>query len=313
MGEVYRAHDTKLGRDVALKLLPPRFAADADRVSLLERETQLLASLNHPHVGAIYGFEDAGNVPALVLELVNGDTLDERVRRRPLPLSEALAIAQQIADALDAAHRTGIIHRDLKPSNIKITPDGVVKVLDFGLAKAFSAPGPARDLSTMTASGTIGGSPNRCGRAGPEFFRAAPPDSTPKALAGLWVACRRHHKTRWRDRWPQLIPCPSRITELARIGTRLETRSVRNSTGTSVRIKHLFSRELERILRIASRPVRSGPRSTIPILPQARWSESADAYFYGNVWLHACSWTNHNNQRARTPGRAEDGPTCLPF
>ena len=157
MGEVYRAHDTKLGRDVALKLLPPRFAADADRVSRLEREAQVLASLNHPHIGAIYGFEDAGNVPALVLELVDGDTLDERVRRRPLPLSEALAIAQQIADALDAAHRTGIIHRDLKPSNIKITPDGVVKVLDFGLAKAFSAPGPAPDLSTITASGTIGG------------------------------------------------------------------------------------------------------------------------------------------------------------
>lgn len=157
MGEVYRAHDTKLGRDIALKLLPPQFAADADRVSRLEREAQLLASLNDTHIGAIYGFDDADNVPALVLELVEGDGLDERVRRHPLPLSEALAIAQQIADALDAAHRTGIIHRDLKPSNIKITPDGVVKVLDFGLAKAFSAPGPALDLSTMTASGTIGG------------------------------------------------------------------------------------------------------------------------------------------------------------
>ena len=157
MGEVYRAHDTKLGRDVALKLLPPRFAADADRVSRLEREAQLLASLNHPHIGAIYGFEDAGNMPALVLELVDGDTLDERVRRRPLPLSDAFTIAQQIADALDVAHRTGIIHRDLKPSNIKITPDGVVKVLDFGLAKAFAAPEPAPDLSTMTVSGTIRG------------------------------------------------------------------------------------------------------------------------------------------------------------
>jgi eukaryotic-like serine/threonine-protein kinase len=157
MGEVYRAHDTKLGRDVALKLLPPQFAADADRVSRLEREAQLLASLNHPHIGAIYGFEDAGNVPALVLELVDGETLDERVRRCSLPLSDALTIAQQIAEALDAAHRTGIIHRDLKPSNIKITPDGVVKVLDFGLAKALSAPAPAPDLSTKTASGTIGG------------------------------------------------------------------------------------------------------------------------------------------------------------
>jgi serine/threonine protein kinase len=157
MGEVYRAHDTKLGRDVALKLLPTRFAADADRVSRLEREAQMLASLNHPHIGAIYGFEDTGNMPALVLELVEGDTLDERVRKRPMPLSEALAIAQQVADALDDAHRNGIIHRDLKPSNVKITPDGVVKVLDFGLAKAFSAPGSASELSTMTAGGAIGG------------------------------------------------------------------------------------------------------------------------------------------------------------
>ena len=157
MGEVYRARDTKLGRDVALKILPPAFTSDADRVARFEREARLLASLNHPHIGAIYGFEDAGNVPALVLELVEGDTLDVRVLRGPLPFSEALAIAQQIADALDAAHGSGIIHRDLKPSNIKITPDGVVKVLDFGLAKALAAEGSAPDLSkspTMTAVGT---------------------------------------------------------------------------------------------------------------------------------------------------------------
>ena len=149
MGEVYRARDTKLGRDVALKILPPSFTADADRVARFEREARLLASLNHPHIGAIYGFEDTGSVPALVLELVEGDTLDDRVRRGPLPLSEALAVAQQIADALDAAHGAGIIHRDLKPSNIKITPDGVVKVLDFGLAKALAAEGSGPDLSTV--------------------------------------------------------------------------------------------------------------------------------------------------------------------
>src|SRR5712664_3806535 len=160
MGEVYRARDTKLGREVALKLLPPLFAADADRVARFKREAQLLASLNHPHIGAIYGFEDADNVPALVLELVEGDTLYDRVRRGPLPLPEALAVAQQIADALDAAHRAGIIHRDLKPSNIKITPDGVVKVLDFGLAKALAAEGSSSDLSkspTITAGATIMG------------------------------------------------------------------------------------------------------------------------------------------------------------
>ena len=160
MGEVYRARDTKLGREVALKLLPPLFTADADRVERFKREARLLASLNHPHIGAIYGFEDAGNVPALVLELVEGDTLYDHVRRGPLPLSEALAVAQQIADALDAAHRAAIIHRDLKPSNIKITPDGMVKVLDFGLAKAFAAEESGQDLSksaTMTASATIVG------------------------------------------------------------------------------------------------------------------------------------------------------------
>jgi eukaryotic-like serine/threonine-protein kinase len=160
MGEVYRACDTKLGRDVALKLLPPLITADADRVARFEREARLLASLNHPHIGAIYGFEDGGNVPALVLELVDGDTLDVRVRRGPLPLSEALAVAQQVTGALDAAHRAGIIHRDLKPSNIKITPAGVVKVLDFGLAKALAAESSAPDLSkspTITANATIAG------------------------------------------------------------------------------------------------------------------------------------------------------------
>jgi serine/threonine protein kinase len=160
MGEVYRARDTRLRRDVALKLLPPRFTADVDRLARFEREARLLASLNHPHIGAIYGFEETGKVPALVLELVEGDTLDDRVRQGPLPLSEALGIALQIADALDAAHRAGIIHRDLKPSNIKITSDGVVKVLDFGLAKARAAEGCSPDLSkspTITAGGTIAG------------------------------------------------------------------------------------------------------------------------------------------------------------
>jgi len=158
MGEVYRARDPKLGRDVALKILARRFTANADRVARFEREARLLASFNHPHIGAIYGFESAGNVPFLVLELVQGDTLGDRVRRRPLPISEALPVAQQIADALEAAHRAGIIHRDLKPANIKITPDGVVKVLDFGLARALSAEASGPDLSvtaSMTADGTI--------------------------------------------------------------------------------------------------------------------------------------------------------------
>ncbi len=160
MGEVYRARDTKLNRDVALKVLSPAFAADAGRVARFGREARVLASLNHSHIGSIYGFEDAGHVPALVLELVEGDTLDERVRRGALPVQDALAVAKQIADALDSAHSSGIIHRDLKPSNIKITRDGMVKVLDFGLAKALADEGPIPDLSrssTLTMGDTIPG------------------------------------------------------------------------------------------------------------------------------------------------------------
>ena len=134
MGEVYRAHDAKLKRDVALKVLPEAFANDAQRMARFEREAQLLASLNHPNIAAIYGLEQSDNLRFLVLELVPGETLAERLRRGPLPVSEALELARQIADAVAAAHDNGVIHRDLKPANIKITPDGQIKVLDFGLA-----------------------------------------------------------------------------------------------------------------------------------------------------------------------------------
>src|SRR5205814_5946648 len=135
MGEVYRARDTKLGRDVALKILPATFASDPDRLARFHREAQVLASLNHPHIGAIYGFEDSGETHALVLEFVDGPTLADRIAQGPIPIDEALPIAMQIAEALEAAHEQGIIHRDLKPANIKLRPDGAVKVLDFGLAK----------------------------------------------------------------------------------------------------------------------------------------------------------------------------------
>src|SRR2546422_9589443 len=212
MGEVYRARDTKLARDVAIKILPHAFTADADRRARFEREARLLASLNHPHIGAIYGFEDRDGIHALVLELVEGETLAERLARsrearaedralpesgrgrpgargqrepldgereargggarramnkdralpeigrgrpsgRPIPIGEALTIARQIAEALEAAHERGIVHRDLKPANIKITPDGIVKVLDFGLAKA----GPDESARDLTRSPTLTG------------------------------------------------------------------------------------------------------------------------------------------------------------
>jgi Tol biopolymer transport system component len=135
MGEVYRATDSRLKREVAIKVLPPLLAADPDRLARLQREAEVLASLNHPQIAAIYGLEDAEGVKALVMELVEGQDLAERIARGPVPVDETLMIARQIADALEAAHERGIIHRDLKPANIKIRPDGAVKVLDFGLAK----------------------------------------------------------------------------------------------------------------------------------------------------------------------------------
>src|SRR5580765_6358485 len=153
MGEVYRARDPKLGRDVAIKILPRIFTSDPERLARFEREARLLATLNHPHIGAIYGVEDAEGIPALILELVEGQTLADRLARAPLPISESLTIARQIADALGAAHEKGIIHRDLKPANIKITPNDVVKVLDFGLAKAAIGDGSTTGLpqsSTLT-------------------------------------------------------------------------------------------------------------------------------------------------------------------
>src|SRR5204863_2553706 len=134
MGEVYRAHDSKLNRDVAIKVLIPAVASDPDRLARFSREAQVLAALNHPHIAHIHGLEEAGGVRALVMELVEGEDLAERIARGPIPLDEALPIARQIAEALEAAHEQGIIHRDLKPANIKVKPDGTVKVLDFGLA-----------------------------------------------------------------------------------------------------------------------------------------------------------------------------------
>jgi Tol biopolymer transport system component len=150
MGEVFRARDTKLGRDVALKTLPAAFAHDADRLARFKREASVLASLNHPNIAAIYGFEDLPGSPALVLELVEGPTLADRLVAGPLPIAHALAIARQIADALEAAHEQGIVHRDLKPANVKVRPDGTVKVLDFGLAKA-TDPGSGVHVDLLTS------------------------------------------------------------------------------------------------------------------------------------------------------------------
>jgi len=185
MGEVYRARDTRLGREVALKILPDTFTHDPERLARFRREAQVLASLNHPHIAQIHGLDEAGGTQFLVLELVDGESLDARIARGPIPVDEALTIARQIADALEAAHEKGIIHRDLKPANIALTASDQVKVLDFGLAKAIK-PARAGDMTNsptltspamMTGVGMILGHnvPNR-GTAAPAAHFAPSPD-----------------------------------------------------------------------------------------------------------------------------------------
>jgi eukaryotic-like serine/threonine-protein kinase len=172
MGEVYRARDTKLGRDVALKVLPEAFARDADRIARFEREAKVLASLNHPNIATIHGLEESGGSSFLVMEFVNGPTLAERLGGGALPVEEVLRICIQITDALEAAHQKGVTHRDVKPANIKVTTEGRVKVLDFGIAKAANESrsvehADAETLTGMTQAGVILGtpsymSPSRC-------------------------------------------------------------------------------------------------------------------------------------------------------
>src|SRR5512135_1050826 len=160
MGEVYRAEDTNLSRQVAIKVLPDGFAHDPERLARFEREAKLLASLNHPNIAAIHGLEEHEGKRFLVLELIEGQTLAERLKKGHIPLDEALDICRQIAEGLEAAHEKGIIHRDLKPANVEVTPEGKVKILDFGLAKAFQGEASAPDVSkspTLTEAMTHAG------------------------------------------------------------------------------------------------------------------------------------------------------------
>ena len=189
MGQVYRATDTRLKRQVAIKILAPSFALDADRLARFQREAEVLASLNHPHIAAIYGLEDAGGANALVMEFVEGEDLSARIARGPIPLDEALPIARQIAEALEAAHELGVIHRDLKPANVKVRPDGTVKVLDFGLAKAMEPPAasspsvsrsPTLTTPAMTQVGTLLGT---AAYMSPEQARGKPVDKR----ADIWA------------------------------------------------------------------------------------------------------------------------------
>ena len=162
MGEVYRASDPRLGRDVAMKLLPPAFATDAERMARFEREAKVLASLSHPNIAGIFGLEESEGTRALVMEMVEGPTVADRLSHGPLPVEEALSVAAQVAEALEYAHERGIVHRDLKPANVKLTLEGKAKVLDFGLAKALSDDpfSPTADLAkspTLTIASTKAG------------------------------------------------------------------------------------------------------------------------------------------------------------
>ena len=186
MGQVYRATDTRLGRDVALKILPDAFAADPDRLARFQREAQVLASLNHPNIAQIHGIEKSDDTQALVLELVEGPTLADRIAKGPIPLDEALPIAKQIAEALEAAHEAGVIHRDLKPANIKVREDGTVKVLDFGLAKALDTTleGDPSQSPTLTAAATqMGVIMGTAAYMSPEQARGKPVDKR----ADIWA------------------------------------------------------------------------------------------------------------------------------
>src|SRR5262245_25159184 len=183
MGEVYRATDTKLNRDVAIKILPESFASDPDRLARFTREAQVLASLNHPNIAAIYGVEER----AIVMELVDGPTLAERIAQGPIAPEEALPIARQITEALEYAHERGIVHRDLKPANVKVTPEGRVKVLDFGLAKALAADAHAADpmsSPTITMRATVAGMiMGTAGYMSPEQAKGKPVDRR----ADIWA------------------------------------------------------------------------------------------------------------------------------
>ncbi|MCP5112129.1 MAG: serine/threonine protein kinase, partial [bacterium] len=187
MGVVYRARDTKLGRDVAVKVLPEEFARDQQRMARFEREAHVLASLNHPHIASIYGLEEGDGVRGLVMELVEGPTLADRIGEGPIPIEEALPLARQMAEALEYAHDKGIVHRDLKPANVKLTEDGQVKVLDFGLAKAAEETAPAgspETSPTLTAAATRAGVIlGTAGYMSPEQARGKPADKR----ADIWA------------------------------------------------------------------------------------------------------------------------------
>jgi serine/threonine protein kinase len=201
MGEVYRASDPRLKRDVALKVLPETFANDANRMARFEREAQVLAALNHTNIASIHGLEESNGIGALVMELVEGVTLEERIAAGPIPFDEALPIAKQIAEALNYAHEHGIMHRDLKPANIKVTQDAAAKVLDFGLAKALAGDVSDTDISkspTISIAATrLGMILGTAAYMSPEQARGRTVDKRTEIVAGRLIPVGKETDRRW--------------------------------------------------------------------------------------------------------------------
>ena len=319
MGEVYRARDTKLDRDVALKVLPQAFTDDPDRLARFEREAKVLASLNHPKIGSIYGLEEAEGQKALVLELVEGPTLAERITQGPIPVDEALPIAKQIAEALEAAHEQGIIHRDLKPANIKLTPKGRVKVLDFGLARSQGRQIGSDDetqvsalTQAMTAPGTVVGTP---AYMSPEQVRGQPLDrrtdvwafgcvlyellTAERAFRGATVpdtlATVLQRQPAWRD-MPETVP--RQVTNLLR--KCLEKIPADRWTGFA----EVFE-ELTRPVTSASVPARgSGAKiGGLVVLPLRNLSGDPDQEFFADGMTEALTWELAKLQSLRVISR----------
>ena len=319
MGQVYQATDTKLNRQVALKILPEAFATDPDRLARFQREAQILASLNHPGIAAIYGIEEQDDTRALVLELVEGPTLADRISDGPIPPDEALPIAKQIAEALEAAHEQGIIHRDLKPANIKLTPKGRVKVLDFGLAKSQGRQIGSDDetrvsalTQAMTAPGTVVGTP---AYMSPEQVRGQPLDrrtdvwafgcvlyellTAERAFRGATVpdtlATVLQRQPAWRD-MPETVP--RQVTNLLR--KCLEKIPADRWTGFA----EVFE-ELTRPVTSSSVPARgSGAKiGGLVVLPLRNLSGDPDQEFFADGMTEALTWELAKLQSLRVISR----------
>jgi serine/threonine protein kinase len=233
MGKVWRAHHTALKRDDALKVLPDAFANDPDRLARFQREAQVLASLNHPNIARVYGLEESDGTRALVMELVEGPTISDLIGEGPIAIAETLAIAKQIADALEAAHEKGIVHRDLKPANVKVCPDGTVKVLDFGLAKAMaSTDGVASNVTISPDHHVAGHDPGRDASGHSRIHESGTSEGTSRGQAqrhlGVRVCALRDALGCARIRWRR---CVRHIGVRARTGAGLACTASQNTTG----------------------------------------------------------------------------------